>query len=944
MLLTDDGTGTADSFTNNVPDGLELGGYNGMRNVTSEVSELIMYNRVLSDAELFASKPTWPPSTASAIHHDAAAVTKDGTGTVTLAGNNSYTAPTTVNAGTLVAAHPNALGTTAAGTTVNSGATLGFSNNVTLSGEALSLNGTGTAGQPGALANISGNNFIAATSPITAQVVAGGQLGIGSASGTLTIDSSIDQKLSNVVVNGAGSVVINGVISSSQTTYLDPTQRDVILGNPLAGLPGYGPLSFWEFNQPAGSATDSGTTNTSGTLTGAATRSTGRTGVVGTDYALDARAGGSVTTVVGTQYNSINTNDKVTLGFWAWQDPTQPTRANTTFQALSSAGGNNRVAFTHAFWSDQNVYWDAGTSGERVQANVPSAIYTDGWHHYIFTKSSSLPNFQAIYRDGVQIASGTGSQTFADIASLTIAPDYRGQMDDVFLLDRALTAADVTNLWNARNGLGVRVADNRLIKTGTGTLTLANNNSYSGATAVYSGVLVAAHPNALGTTAVGTSVLNGGTLALKGGITLAAEPLTINGLGATGQPGALVNADGNTNVIPATTSVVAQAVSGGQIGVGAVAGTLVIDAPVNLQYSKLVADGAGNTTINSVISSTIVGPTLANLNSFATGDYAFATANNLFSTRVSNDGTNSWLLIGRGREGWDMDSDGQGNIAALNQGLGSGAAFSPVALGDTVVNELLVQSGINNTNVEIRLRRATDTVGTTFQEARWRAFTGASFTFDFDLNGTPTVDDTDGYPVTYEVVSGSGSPFTDTTSNTNDTTITPDTDSGNDFSRVFTWPWANHNSQRGFSFGQNIGGADSNSGTSFLWEYTTENHAIPYTEVYIRKLSGPAPVTDNSLLKTGTGTLILTAANTFSGSTTISRHLATGQRRQHRQYSCRQHDHAGRWEHGQQQRGLPGQPQRQQYARQQHRRVGLGQRHGHDRQRGDGGRVLPHHL
>ena len=104
-----------------------------------------------------------------------------------------------------------------------------------MSGEALSVNGTPAAGQPGALANISGNNFIAATSPITAQVVAGGQLGLGSASGTLTIDSSIDQKLSNVVVNGAGSVVINGVISSSQTTYLDPTQRDVILAS--AGRP-----------------------------------------------------------------------------------------------------------------------------------------------------------------------------------------------------------------------------------------------------------------------------------------------------------------------------------------------------------------------------------------------------------------------------------------------------------------------------------------------------------------------------------------------------------------------------------------------------------------------------------------------------------------------------------------------------------------------------------
>ena len=169
---------------------------------------------------------------------------------------------------------------------------------------------------------------------------------------------------------------------------------------------------------------------------------------MGTDYALDTRAGSSVTTVVGTQYNSINTNDKVTLGFWAWQDPTEPTRANTTFQALSSAGGNNRVAFTHAFWSDQNVYWDAGVVANAFSGGAIGHLYR--WLAPLhFHQSLLLPNFQAIYRDGVQIASGTGSQTFA-IASLTIAPDYRGQIDDVFLLDRALTAADVTNLWNVR--------------------------------------------------------------------------------------------------------------------------------------------------------------------------------------------------------------------------------------------------------------------------------------------------------------------------------------------------------------------------------------------------------------------------------------------------------------------------------------------------------------
>ena len=28
-------------------------------------------------------------------------------------------------------------------------------------------------------------------------------------------------------------------------------------------------------------------------------------------------------------------------------------------------------------------------------------------------------------------------------------------------------------------------------------------------------------------------------------------------------------------------------------------------------------------------------------------------------------------------------------------------------------------------------------------------------------------------------------------------------------------------------------GTDGNSATTFMWEYTTEGHAIPYTEVYI---------------------------------------------------------------------------------------------------------------
>jgi hypothetical protein len=52
VLLTNDGRGSGNAFNNYVPDGLSLGAWNGLgESSTSEVSELIMYNRVLNEAE-----------------------------------------------------------------------------------------------------------------------------------------------------------------------------------------------------------------------------------------------------------------------------------------------------------------------------------------------------------------------------------------------------------------------------------------------------------------------------------------------------------------------------------------------------------------------------------------------------------------------------------------------------------------------------------------------------------------------------------------------------------------------------------------------------------------------------------------------------------------------------------------------------------------------------
>ena len=65
---------------------------------------------------------------------------------------------------------------------------------------------------------------------------------------------------------------------------------------------------------------------------------------------------------------------------------------------------------------------------------------------------------------------------------------------------------------------------------------------------------------------------------------------------------------------------------------------------------------------------------------FATNTYSVVLNDgeelNVFS---DNDGSHSWLLVGRGREGWEFDADGQGALADIGNSstLGTSAAFQP---------------------------------------------------------------------------------------------------------------------------------------------------------------------------------------------------------------------------------------------------------------------------
>lgn len=225
-----------------------------------------------------------------------------------------------------------------------------------------------------------------------------------------------------------------------------------------------------------------------------------------------------------------------------------------------------------------------------------------------------------------------------------------------------------------------------------------------------------------------------------------------------------------------------------------------------------VASGTFNFTTTAITS-------LAQVTGLATGNYIVTGNGQTFTGYVMTSLGSSWLLVGRGREGWEFDADGQATNADVRNNLGVVAGFSPAAYEDAIINDLITNAAIDLTGVEIRINRAADTTGTNYQEVLWRPTVQTAWVWSFD---------TTDYQIVHDVQASILGAASSSTRNTRDA------NAGNDWRRIFTWAWGGHASQQGFSYGSSVGGVNGNDANTFLWENGTENHAIPYAEVYIR--------------------------------------------------------------------------------------------------------------
>ncbi|MFT5124846.1 MAG: autotransporter-associated beta strand protein, partial [Verrucomicrobiales bacterium] len=159
-----------------------------------------------------------------------------------------------------------------------------------------------------------------------------------------------------------------------------------------------------------------------------------------------------------------------------------------------------------------------------------------------------------------------------------------------------------TNLWSA----GLAQPQNGLVKTGSGTVRLHQDNDYNGLTVVSGGTLVALQSGSLGETNTTLEIRQSGTFALGGTSEVYKTRVVLSGTGTAGHPGAIIGLGDDTRLT--TPRLVVQDVSLGVVGFGAETGSLSlhVTAPVDLRYSSLELGGAGDLILNADLFSSAV--------------------------------------------------------------------------------------------------------------------------------------------------------------------------------------------------------------------------------------------------------------------------------------------------------------------------------------------------
>ncbi|MBI3880709.1 MAG: autotransporter-associated beta strand repeat-containing protein, partial [Verrucomicrobia bacterium] len=480
-------------------------------------------------------------------------VNKTGSGTLLLAGNNTFGGAFTNGAGIVMLGSPTALGGAGGGNVIASGATLDLNGQFVNINEQINSGGISGAGVGGTGAMINGSPSAAAW---RGNFSMGGDTTVGG-TGELTLAGTVSGAFgltkigANTLILAAGSNSFSGGLTiNSGVVRLDNAQA--ITNNGLMNVTNLGTLRLNGNNAVLASLSGNGTVENSALGTNSTlTISNAATGTF--NGVLADGAAGSVLNLTKTSTGTLVLTGANTFG-------------GTIFISQGTLVASNALALGST----------AGT------VTIASGATLDLGAQNIAGKTISLISGAGVGGAGALVNNGTGAASLSGNLTQTGDTTYGG-------------TADLT-LSGAISGAG------NLNKTGANTLTLSGANSVTGSVNVVNGTVKLGSTTALGS-AAGVTATGGGTLDVNS-FSTAIALTAVAGAGAGGN-GAVVNNSGSAVLSGAITQsgdaayggTGALTLSGSVGGSGAFnrvgAGTLTLSGANT--FGSGVSNGAGGT-------------------------------------------------------------------------------------------------------------------------------------------------------------------------------------------------------------------------------------------------------------------------------------------------------------------------------------------------------------
>ncbi|MBP3958590.1 Ig-like domain repeat protein [Gemmata sp. G18] len=542
---------------------------------------------------------------------------KRGTGTIALAGNNTFTGGVRVAEGILIASSDNALGDTVRGTVVDFGATMGIANGATVS-DSLDLVGDGVGGL-GALRGMNDPYRTFRGSTTT-------QLPHGTWSGGIALigNVSIGVDVFTLGTPGTGLIVdTTGISGSGNLTKVGAGDLELEVGNTYGGntLIRGGSVTIYDNNalSPGFSTTvfngttlrlDSGLAvnetlflNGPGIFVDLAQR---RLGALLLDFVGASTWLGTITLQSASNIGATQGSELLLSGaLGGAADMSKTDQGNVRIARNNSATGVP-TGFT-PFTGNTNVnngtleIANALALGSSGTVTVNSTSGTDGAvgtlqieGNYTLARPLVLNGVGFETSGAVHIIGGSAI-TFSGAATLGSAASLN--------VDGGSSLTVSGSIRDVATPPGGTIPS--LEKTGTGTLTLSGNNTYLGSTSLRQGLTIIQSNQSLGgTNGAGTRVFAGATLQVANAITMT-EALTLSGTGVSGT-GALVVGPGNSQITGLITL----------LGVDATRADINVAAGGSLTFSGVVSGdadfhkiGAGELRLSGTANNTFVKPT-----------------------------------------------------------------------------------------------------------------------------------------------------------------------------------------------------------------------------------------------------------------------------------------------------------------------------------------------